>query len=169
MRIRSAESTDHRHLREHNKDATTTPSSTDERAVRDLYQQLMEAWNQGSGAAFASVFTEDGDLVGFDGAHLRGRDEIAPFHQQLFDKWLKGSRVGKVQDMRFLAPDVAVMHALGGTIMRGKSKPSPGRDSIQTLVATKHAGESHFAASRTPGFGSSAEAAVRSSPLHCRT
>ncbi|HEY3036733.1 MAG TPA: SgcJ/EcaC family oxidoreductase, partial [Streptosporangiaceae bacterium] len=52
----------------------------------------------------------------------------------------------KVQDMRFLAPDVAVMHALGGTIKRGKPKPSPGRDSIQTLVATKHAGKWHFAA-----------------------
>jgi uncharacterized protein (TIGR02246 family) len=50
----------------------------------------MEAWNQGSGAASASVFTEDGDLVEFDGTHLRGRDEIAPFHQQLFGEWLKG-------------------------------------------------------------------------------
>jgi uncharacterized protein (TIGR02246 family) len=107
----------------------------------------MDAWNQGSGAAFASVFTEDGDLVGFDGTHLRGRGDIATFHQQLFDKWLKGSRlVGKVQDVRFLAPDVAVMHAVGGTILRGKSDPAPGRDSIQTLVATKHAGEWQFAA-----------------------
>jgi hypothetical protein len=48
--------------------------------------------------------------------------------------------------VRFLAPDVAVMHAVGGTILRGKSGPAPGRDSIQTLVATKHAGEWHFAA-----------------------
>jgi hypothetical protein len=31
-------------------DATPTPSSTDEEAVRDLCQQLMDAWNQGSGA-----------------------------------------------------------------------------------------------------------------------
>jgi hypothetical protein len=30
--------------------------------------------------------------------------------------------------------------------MRGKSTPAPGRDSIQTLVATKHAGEWQFAA-----------------------
>jgi uncharacterized protein (TIGR02246 family) len=93
------------------------------------------------------VFTEDGDLVGFDGTYLRGRDDIAPFHEQPFDKWLKGSRlVGKVQDVRFLAPDVAVMHAVGRTILRGKSEPAPGRDSIQTLVATKHAGELQFAA-----------------------
>jgi hypothetical protein len=41
------------HLREHNVDTTTAPSSTDEKAVHDLYQQLMDAWSQGSGAAFA--------------------------------------------------------------------------------------------------------------------
>ena len=116
--------------------------SADEAAVRALYQQLMDGWNQGSGDAFAAVFTEDGDLVGFDGTHLKGRQEIAPFHQQLFDKWLKGSRlVGEVKDVRLLHPDIAVMHAVGGTVMRGKSEPSPERDSIQTLVATRQEGD----------------------------
>jgi uncharacterized protein (TIGR02246 family) len=116
--------------------------SADEAAVRALYQQLMDGWNQGSGDAFAAVFTEDGDLVGFDGTHLKGRQEIAPFHQQLFDKWLKGSRlVGQVKDVRLLHPDIAVMHAVGGTVMRGKSEPSPERDSIQTLVATRQEGD----------------------------
>jgi uncharacterized protein (TIGR02246 family) len=116
--------------------------SADEAAVRALYQQLMDGWNQGSGDAFAAVFTEDGDLVGFDGTHFMGRQEIAPFHQQLFDKWLKGSRlVGEVKDVRLLHPDVALMHAVGGTVLRGKSEPSPERDSIQTLVATRQEGD----------------------------
>ena len=121
--------------------------SADEAAVRALYQQLMDGWNQGSGDAFAAVFTEDGDLVAFDGTHFKGRQEIAPFHQQLFDKWLKGSRlVGEVKDVRFLSPDVALMHAVGGTVMRGKSEPVPERDSIQTLVATRQDGEWRLAA-----------------------
>ena len=121
--------------------------SADEAAVRALYQQLMDGWNQGSGDAFAAVFTEDGDLVGFDGTHLKGRQEIAPFHQQLFDKWLKGSRlVGQVKDVRLLHPDIALMHAVGGTVMRGKSEPVPERDSIQTLVATHQDGEWRLAA-----------------------
>jgi hypothetical protein len=38
------------------------------------------------------------------------------------------------------------MHAVGGMAMRGKSTPSPERDSIQTLVATKHGGEWRLAA-----------------------
>ncbi len=125
----------------------TTRNSADEAAVRDLYQQLMDGWNQGSGAAFAAVFTQDGDLVAFDGTHFKGRQEIAPFHQQLFDKWLKETRlVGQVEHVRFLSPEVALMHAVGSTVMRGKSEPSPERDSIQTLVATRQGGEWRIAA-----------------------
>jgi uncharacterized protein (TIGR02246 family) len=124
---------------------TTNPA--DEAAVRTLYQELMDGWNRGSGGAFAAVFTEDGDLVAFDGTHLKGRKEIAPFHQELFDRWLKGTRlVGQVQDVRFLSPDVALIHAVGSTVMRGKSGPSPERDSIQTLVATHQDGEWRLAA-----------------------
>src|SRR6266704_2861589 len=70
-----------------------------------------------------------------------------PFNQRLFDTYLKGTRlVGTVTAVRFLSPDVAVAHALGGTIMRGKSTVSPERDSIQTLVAVNRRGDWRFAA-----------------------
>jgi uncharacterized protein (TIGR02246 family) len=109
----------------------TTTNPADEAAVRDLYQQLMDGWSRGSGEAFAAVFTQDGDLVAFDGTHFKGRREIAPFHQQLFDRWMKATRlVGQVEAVRFLSSDVALLHAVGGTVMRGKTEPSPERDSI---------------------------------------
>jgi uncharacterized protein (TIGR02246 family) len=134
-------------IRSNHDEKSTTNRVADEAAVRDLYQQLMDGWNRGSGEAFAAAFTEDGDLVAFDGTHFKGREEIAPFHQELFDKWLKGSRlVGKVKDVRFLSPSVALMHAVGSTVMRGKSEPSPERDSIQTLVAVRQDGEWRLAA-----------------------
>jgi hypothetical protein len=82
-----------------NEMAATT--ATDEAAIRDLYRELMDGWNRGSGDAFAATFTGDGDLIGFDGTHFHGRREIAPLHQELFDKWLKGSRlVGRVESAR---------------------------------------------------------------------
>ena len=112
--------------------------TADEAAVRDLYQELMDGWNRGSGDAFAAAFTEDGDLVAFDGTHFEGREEIAPFHQELFERCMKGTRlVGEVKGVRFLSDDVALIHAVGSTVMRGKSEPSPERDSIQTLVAVR--------------------------------
>jgi uncharacterized protein (TIGR02246 family) len=121
--------------------------SSDEAAVRALYEQLMDGWNRGSGAAFAASFAEDGDLIGFDGTHLKGCEEIAAFHQPLFATYLKGTRlVGRVISVRFPSPTVALMHAVGGTVMRGKSAPAPERDSIQTLVATKRGDAWYLAA-----------------------
>ena len=135
-------------------------TAKDEAAVRALYRELMDGWNKGSGEAFAAPFAGDGDLIGFDGTHVKGQREIASFHQPLFDKWLKGTRlVGEVKSVRFPTPDVALMHAIGGTVMRGKSEPSPERDSIQTMVATKRGDEWRLAAfqnTRVRPMGSSA-------------
>jgi len=85
-----------------------TSQSNDEAAVRALYDQCMDGWNKGSGESFAAPFAEDSDFVAFDGTHFKGRQEIISFHQPLFDKWLKGTRlVGKVERVRFLTLDVA--------------------------------------------------------------
>lgn len=113
----------------------------DEDAAQALYTQLMAAWNAGDAEAFAALFAEDGDLVAFDGTHLTGRRDIVDGHQQLFERWLKGTQlVGSVRRIRWLSPDIAVMHAVGGTIMRGKHEAEPARDSIQTLVAMRREG-----------------------------
>ncbi len=126
---------------------TLSSAAADEAAIRAIYQQLMDGWNAGSGDAFASLFEEDGDLVGFDGTHFKGRQEIALFHQRLFDMFLKGSRlVGKVRNLRFLTSDVAVMHAIGGTVMPGQTDLESERNSVQTLVAVKRNGKWSLAA-----------------------
>lgn len=119
----------------------------DEAAVRALYHEMMDAWDAGSSERFAAPFTANGHFVAFDGVHFRGREHIATFHQQLFDKWMKGSRlVGDVEEVRFLSPDVAVMHAVGNTVMRGKTRPARERASIQTLIAMRSDGRWHLVA-----------------------
>jgi uncharacterized protein (TIGR02246 family) len=45
--------------------------SPDDAAVRTLYQQLMEAWNKGSGEGYAAPFAADGDFIGCDGMHFK--------------------------------------------------------------------------------------------------
>lgn len=126
---------------------TLSSAADDEAAIRNLYQQLVDGWNAASGDAFAAPFEEEGDLVGFDGTHFKGRQEIALFHQHLFDMFLKGSRlVGKVRSVRFLTSDVAIMHTVGGTVMAGQSDLEPERNSVQTLVAVKRNGKWSLAA-----------------------
>jgi uncharacterized protein (TIGR02246 family) len=114
--------------------------AADEAAIRGLHRQVLAGWNEASGDVFAAPFSEDADFVGFDGSVVRGRRRIAEAHQELFDKWLKGSRlVEERTTVRFLGANVAVVVSVGGTTMRGKSEPAPERDSIQTLVASREA------------------------------
>lgn len=124
-----------------------TTHQTDEARILALFEGLLEDWGRGDGEAYGSRFTEDADYVAFDGTLTRGRAEISASHQELFDRWLKGSRLtGRILGIKFLAPDVALVHAIGGTVMRGQTKPSPERDSIQTLVVVREGDEWRFAA-----------------------
>jgi uncharacterized protein (TIGR02246 family) len=121
-----------------NSQTVSSAAAADEAAIRALYQQVIDGWNAGRGDAFAAPFEEDADQMGFDGIHFKGRKEIASFHQHLFDMSLKGSRlVGKVRSVRFVTSDVAVMHAVGGTVMAGQTDLDPERNSVQTLFAVK--------------------------------
>ena len=124
-----------------------TIHQTDEAQILALFDDLLADWGRGDGEAYGSHFTEDADYVAFDGTRTRGRAEISASHQMLFDKWLKGTRLtGRVLSTKFLRTDVALVHATGGTVMPGKTKPSPERDSVQTLLAVREVDGWHFAA-----------------------
>lgn len=124
----------------------TSANPSDERAVRELFRALLEDWGRGDGESYGSRFTEDADYVSFDGSRTRGGGEISSSHQQLFDKFLKGTRLtGRIESLRFPSPDVALIHAVGSTVMRGKKEPSPERLSAQTLVAVREGAEWRFA------------------------
>lgn len=61
---------------------------------------------------FIAPFTDDADFVAFEGAHLKGREEITLFHQRMFETAVKASRIeGDVKFVRFMSPIVAVMHS----------------------------------------------------------
>jgi uncharacterized protein (TIGR02246 family) len=120
---------------------TTEVSAFDEQAIAALYRELMGAWNRGSAEDFASAMTPEMEFIGFDGTWFHGKEEVAAAHQSLFDNHLKGTRLaGDVVRIRLIARDVALIHARGNTVMRGKSAPAPARDSLQTLVAVRQQG-----------------------------
>src|SRR5262249_280808 len=84
---------------------TTTQTATDEDAIRAIHQRMIDAWNAGDGAAFAAHLTDDADFVGWQGTHLKGRQEIASFTQRVFDTVVTGSHLeGEVIFVRLLSP-----------------------------------------------------------------
>lgn len=126
----------------------STTKAKDETALRQLFQNLVTSWNNGDGQAYAANFTEDSDYIAFDGTHFKGRKANADNHQKLFDTFLKGSTLEgqSITQLRFLTPEVALLHMTGTVKLRWQKKPSPGRLSIQTLVAVKQKDEWKFAA-----------------------
>lgn len=124
------------------------PNQTDDiTAIHQLFQRLNEAWNAGDAVAYGALFTEDADYFAFDGVNQKGRAAIIAGHKPLFENYLKGSTLtGELVSLRFLAPDVALAHAVGSIIDRGRTTPKPERRSSQTLIATKCADKWYFTA-----------------------
>lgn len=107
----------------------------DERLVA-LFEQMLAAWTAGDAEAYGACFTEDSDYVSYDGAHARGRKTMVDNHDHLFRGVLTGSAlVGELESIRYLRPDVAVLHATGSVLMPWRSRLPRRRASRQTIVA----------------------------------
>jgi len=81
--------------------------SHDPAGIGTLYQQLLENWNRRDAVAFAALFAEDASVVGFDGSQMNGRAEIATEIGQIFADHPTSRYVGKIREVRQLAPETA--------------------------------------------------------------
>lgn len=117
-------------------------------AIVELTRRMEHAWNTADASAYAASFTENCDYVAFDGTHLRGRDANARHHQQLFDSVLRNTRLvfERRPTVRFVADDVAIVHATGSVLFPWQRYVAPNRRSKQTLVAVRHPEGWRFAA-----------------------
>jgi uncharacterized protein (TIGR02246 family) len=108
--------------------------------IRALYGQLIDGWNRRSGAAVASGFTDDGDIVFFDGSHYRGRLSIAADLRQLFSSAQTPAYVAVPRSVRPMAGGVALLVAHAGMIPPGGNDLDPAFLAVHTLVAVEEAG-----------------------------
>ncbi|ASS89605.1 MAG: SgcJ/EcaC family oxidoreductase [Bacillaceae bacterium] len=108
--------------------------------VQELYQQLINAWNNRTASGMTDLFTKDGESIGFDGSQSIGRDEIFAHLQSVFEHHQTAKFVSKVKNVRFLAPDIAILRAIAGMVPHGQSDLNPDVNTHHTLVAVKTEG-----------------------------
>jgi uncharacterized protein (TIGR02246 family) len=120
---------------------TSDFNSDDESAIRRLYQEMLDRWNKRNAGELAALFEQAGNIVGFDGSPHNGRTEIESNLRQIFSDHPTAAYVGKVRDVRFLGPEVAILRAIAGMVPPGKSDLNPAVNAVQTLVAAKHQGQ----------------------------
>jgi uncharacterized protein (TIGR02246 family) len=118
-----------------------------ETAIRSLHAELLRHWNERDAAGFASLFTADGDVVGFDGSQMKGKEEIESSLGGIFEHHATAAYVGKVREVRLLAPEVGVLRAVVGMLPPGQADLDPKVNAIQSLVAVNQGGRwviAHF-------------------------
>ena len=111
--------------------------AADEAAIRENVRQMEAGWNAKSGALFAKPFADDADYVVINGMYFQGRAIIEQAHQHIFNTIFKNTTVSlSVKQIRFLRPDVAIVHITGH-----KDAPESEKelvtDSLVSLVMTK--------------------------------
>lgn len=120
--------------------------SADETMIRAQVAQLMGGWNAKSGAEFAKPFAEDADYVVINGMQIKGRAAIDKGHQYIFDTVYKISTLSyRVENIRFLRPDVAIVHVFG-TLQVGAGDAMQAGNARMTMIMTKTKGSWEIAA-----------------------
>ena len=109
-------------------------------AIRELQARQAEAWNRHDAAAYANLFTEDGDVVNVLGWWWKGRPEIK---SKLSDAFVFVFRESKLTitdvHVRLLDSTVAVAH-VSWTLEGAKAPPgapAPPNHGIQLQVLRK--------------------------------
>ena len=115
----------------------------DAAAIRELQTRQAEAWNAHDAAAYAGLFTPDGDVVNVLGWHWKDRREIQSKLSDAFVYVFRDSTltVTDVQ-VRLLAPTIAVAH-VWWTLEGAKVPPGaadPPKRGVQLQVLTKESG-----------------------------
>ncbi|KUJ70150.1 hypothetical protein ACZ90_06405 [Streptomyces albus subsp. albus] len=90
--------------------------------------------------AYGRSFTEDADYITFFGSRMTGAEGITEGHRGLFEGVLKDSRLyAEIDDLVFLGPDTALIHARGAVLKGRRTRPSARAMSVQTYVVTRGA------------------------------
>lgn len=114
----------------------------DREAIEAIRDGQYRAWADKDGAAFAADFAKDGDLVTFNGEHLRTRDGIAAGMQYYFDNFIEDTTIELLDEkVRFADSRTAVVVRTTCLVRDGESQCRDGSDSVNTNVYTKSRGE----------------------------
>ena len=105
--------------------------------ISTLYFHLLATWNERDVRAYAALFAEDAAVVGFDGSQMNGRAEIEATVGQIFADHMTAVYVGKVREVKLVAPGVALLRAVCGMVPRGQTDINPAVNAVQSLLATQ--------------------------------
>ncbi len=123
-------------------DIARAATANDDAGIRQLQAAQADAWNRHDAAAYAALFTEDGDCVNVLGWWWKGRAEIQKQLTGAFAFVFHESQLTVTEtSVRLLTPAIAIAHVRwtmsGAKTPPGMAEPKEG---IQTQVLRKISG-----------------------------
>jgi uncharacterized protein (TIGR02246 family) len=111
-----------------------------DKETRELYRQLLEAWDKRNAREFALLFAPDGNIVGFDGTQVFGQAEVGAHLSEIFSHHQTARYVSLVREVRSLSEGATILSAVAGMVPPDKDDINPEVNAVQTLVAVKTGG-----------------------------
>ena len=108
--------------------------------IESLYKELLTNWNRQDAQAMALLFSDNANMVGFDGSEINGKNQIEAELKNIFAHHKTAGYVWKIKEIRLLSPDVALLRAMVGMIPPDKKELNPDTNAIQSMVVTKQNG-----------------------------
>jgi uncharacterized protein (TIGR02246 family) len=106
-------------------------------AIKKLHEELLTYWNNQNAFGMASLFTKDANVIGFDGSQMNGQEQIEAELKQVFANHKTASYVWKVEEVRFLDSQAALLRAIVGMVPPGKKEINATTNAIQSLIGIK--------------------------------
>ena len=106
-------------------------------AIETLHSKLLTYWNNQDAKGMASLFSDNGNVIGFDGSMMNGRNQIETELKQVFENHKTARYVWIVKEIGFLAEDFALLRAIVGMVPPGKNDINPQTNAIQSLISIK--------------------------------
>lgn len=105
--------------------------------LENLYTSLIQAWNDRNAIAMASLFMDQGELIGFDGSYMKGRTTIEGELLNIFSHHKTAPFISKLKDIQFLSDEIALVRGIVGMTKDGTHEINPQVNAHQTLIAKK--------------------------------
>ena len=115
-------------------------NSAADRDTRELYRQLLEAWDKRNARDFALLFAPDGSIVGFDGTQVFGQMQVGAHLSEIFSHHQTARYVSIVREVRSLTEEATILSAVAGMVPPDKDDINPEVNAVQTLIAVRKGG-----------------------------
>lgn len=121
--------------------AVAQSGNADEQAIRNVIATMEKGWTEKKGEVFASVFADAHDYIVWNGYYFPNMNVAgnAAAHQGLFSGVYRNYDVKfKIDKIKFLRNDLALVHVYGGGHEKGKTAEHP--TVLMTMIMEKKEG-----------------------------